>query len=45
MLGHSSLGITQHYAKVLSPKISTDMAVLKKKLKENKAADKSKEAV
>ena len=48
MLGHSSLGITQHYAKVLNPKISSDMAVLKKKLKDNqnKASDKSaKEAV
>ena len=27
MLGHSSLGITQHYAKVLNPKISSDMAI------------------
>ena len=47
MLGHSSLGITQHYAKVLNPKISSDMAVLKKKLKDNEdiSSDKSKEAV
>ena len=34
MLGHSSLGITQHYAKVLNPKISSDMARLKNKLVE-----------
>jgi len=47
MLGHSSLGITQHYAKVLNPKISSDMAVLKEKLKdkENRVLGKSKEAI
>ncbi len=47
MLGHSSLGITQHYAKVLTPKISNDMAVLKKKLadKEDNSSDKSKKAI
>ena len=47
MLGHSSLGITQHYAKVLTPKISNDMAVLKKKLAddEEKEENDSKEAI
>ena len=48
MMGHKSIRTTQHYAKILDSKVSSDMAVLKKKLKdnENRSSDKSaKEAV
>lgn len=48
MLGHKSLRTTQHYAKILDSKVSSDMTTLKKKLIEadNSSKDKSdKEAV
>jgi len=32
MLGHQSLKITQHYAKVLDEKLSEDMNLLKKRI-------------
>jgi site-specific recombinase XerD len=32
MLGHKSIRMTQHYAKVIDRKVSDDMAILKQKL-------------
>ena len=34
MLGHKNIQTTQHYAKILDQKISTDMQVLKDRLKD-----------
>ena len=32
MLGHSTIRMTQHYAKILDSKVSNDMNILKEKL-------------
>ena len=32
MLGHTSIKMTQHYAKILDSKVSNDMNILKEKL-------------
>ncbi|UJH93014.1 tyrosine-type recombinase/integrase [Antarcticibacterium sp. 1MA-6-2] len=35
MLGHQSIKITQHYAKVLDKKLSEDMEILRKRIELN----------
>ena len=35
MLGHKSIKTTQHYAKILDKKVSTDMMLLKQKFSSN----------
>jgi site-specific recombinase XerD len=37
MLGHSSIKMTQHYAKIVDRKLSDDMKMLREKLKPNKS--------
>ncbi|MCG9899686.1 MAG: site-specific integrase [Hydrotalea sp.] len=42
MLGHSSIKMTQHYAKIVDRKLSDDMLQLREKLKKNESISKNK---
>ncbi|WP_206197517.1 hypothetical protein [Terrimonas sp.] len=44
MLGHKSIKTTQHYAKVLDKKVSSDMQLLKERLSISKGSAKVKTA-